>query len=560
MRKTLFVLLLAAVMMLFAVSCAEEAHEHSWDEGKVTTPATCTDPGMKTYTCECGETKTEAIPALGHNWDEGKITTPATCTDPGVKTYTCQNDKNHTKTEAVAALGHAWDEGKITTPATCTDPGVKTYTCQNDKNHTKTEAVAALGHNWDEGKVTTPATCGAEGVKTYTCQNDKNHTKTESIPATGEHTWGDWVNTTPATILAEGEDTRTCSVCEKKETRPVAKLALEVSTFEEFVAAFAIEREAGTPYTIKLTADLAWDAVTYTKDNHFAPDMTGITLDLNNHSITGMISTAFAPTGNSFTIKNGTLSLAAATNTYQKSIVVGWTEAVTGKDYTSEAEQAKAITFDSVSFNASPYIGDGVFIFNNCSIIGADAKNNRGLVCYSGYVELNDTTVKSLKHGSDAAEVAIYMQETVLKLNGETVIDSANHGIQAYNCSSVITTGNVTIKAAGNYAIYTNYAKVKSADAVIYANESGVYHNVVNIGTGATISGAVKGVFAMTFGDQYTIAAGVTITGPSGTAEPKYEVTSVSKAVGTANSNGYIGWSGGKGSDAGAATLTDNRE
>lgn len=41
--------------------------DHVWDDGKVTTPATCEKEGVKTYTCaDCGHTKTEAIKAAGH--------------------------------------------------------------------------------------------------------------------------------------------------------------------------------------------------------------------------------------------------------------------------------------------------------------------------------------------------------------------------------------------------------------------------------------------------------------------------------------------------------------
>lgn len=40
---------------------------HSYNNGKVTKSATCTNAGTKTYTCTvCGETKTETIPATGH--------------------------------------------------------------------------------------------------------------------------------------------------------------------------------------------------------------------------------------------------------------------------------------------------------------------------------------------------------------------------------------------------------------------------------------------------------------------------------------------------------------
>ena len=43
--------------------------EHTWDSGKVTKEATCTEPGEKTYTCtDCNATKTELIPALGFTY------------------------------------------------------------------------------------------------------------------------------------------------------------------------------------------------------------------------------------------------------------------------------------------------------------------------------------------------------------------------------------------------------------------------------------------------------------------------------------------------------------
>ena len=43
--------------------------EHTWDNGTVTTAATCTEAGEKTYTCTvCSATKTEAIAAMGHSY------------------------------------------------------------------------------------------------------------------------------------------------------------------------------------------------------------------------------------------------------------------------------------------------------------------------------------------------------------------------------------------------------------------------------------------------------------------------------------------------------------
>ncbi len=51
-----------------------EAAAHGWNEGVVTTPATCQDSGIRTYTCGvCGETKAETVAATGfHEYVDGK--------------------------------------------------------------------------------------------------------------------------------------------------------------------------------------------------------------------------------------------------------------------------------------------------------------------------------------------------------------------------------------------------------------------------------------------------------------------------------------------------------
>ena len=56
---------------------------HDWNSGTVTTPATCTTPGEKTYTCgTCNAKKTEEIPASGHT-EVIDAAVEATCTEPG---------------------------------------------------------------------------------------------------------------------------------------------------------------------------------------------------------------------------------------------------------------------------------------------------------------------------------------------------------------------------------------------------------------------------------------------------------------------------------------------
>ena len=117
---------------------------HAWDEGVVTTEPTCTEDGVKTYTCSlCGETRTEPVPATGHTSDEGVVTTEPTCTETGVKTYTCTVCGQVLKTESIPATGHSWGDWVLTTEPTLDADGVETRTCQTC-GATETRPVAAV--------------------------------------------------------------------------------------------------------------------------------------------------------------------------------------------------------------------------------------------------------------------------------------------------------------------------------------------------------------------------------------------------------------------------------
>ncbi|MEE3344319.1 MAG: hypothetical protein VZS44_09535 [Bacilli bacterium] len=158
---------------------------HSWDGGKVTKSPTCTEKGVKTYTCsKCKATKTEEIKALGHSWDSGIITKNPTCTEKGIKTYTCTTCKD-TKTEDINALGH--DYQTVVTNATCETDGEVANICTRCNDKKVISKLDKLGHKWDNGKVTKEATTTSEGVKTYTCTKCGT-TKTESIPKKVEQT------------------------------------------------------------------------------------------------------------------------------------------------------------------------------------------------------------------------------------------------------------------------------------------------------------------------------------------------------------------------------------
>ena len=120
-----------------------ETADHTWDGGVITTAATCTEDGVKTYTCTvCNATKTETIPATGHSYGEW------TKLDDAQHQRVCANDPSHVETE-----NHAWDDGTVTTKPTDKAEGVKTYTC-TVCGAERTEAIRIIGDADGDGKVT----------------------------------------------------------------------------------------------------------------------------------------------------------------------------------------------------------------------------------------------------------------------------------------------------------------------------------------------------------------------------------------------------------------------
>ena len=179
---------------------------------------TCTEPGLSDgkvcKNCDYEEAQTEIEPT-DHIWNEGVVTTPATCMAEGVKTFTCTRNPEHTKTEAVAIdeNAHAWNDGEITIHPTCSADGVKTFTCTLNPEHTYTDFVDPNpeAHNWDHSIITTAPTCSAEGEMTYYCAYNASHLKKEPVAIDGEaHSWNNGEITTEPTCVAEGVKTFTC--------------------------------------------------------------------------------------------------------------------------------------------------------------------------------------------------------------------------------------------------------------------------------------------------------------------------------------------------------------
>ena len=259
------------------------ANGHQWDKGSITTAPTCTEDGVKTFTClVCDATKTEKVEKKGHISAEAvrENEIKSTCTVKGsydevVYCKVCGNVISRV-TKTIDALGHTPGEAKrenvvepscmvdgryeevvycsvcndeisrVTkkieatghtpvdvpeVPATCTKPGTAAGTkcdvCGEELSGF--EAIPPAGHQWDDGVVTTEPKCEEAGVMTYTCKVCKE-TKTEAIDPKG-HTPGAAVreNVVDSTCTVKGsyDEVVYCEACKKELSRETKELELD---------------------------------------------------------------------------------------------------------------------------------------------------------------------------------------------------------------------------------------------------------------------------------------------------------------------------------------------
>ena len=171
-----------------------------WDSGTVTTPATCTGKGVRTYTCtSSSHTKTEDIPALNHSFagQEYVSDNNATCEQDGTKTAKCARygtggcTETDTVTDTGSKLGHLFEDYVSNNDATCEQDGTKTARCVRYgtggcmATDTVTDTDSKLGHLFEDYVSNNDATYAHDGTKTAKCVRYDQCGETHTMPDEG---------------------------------------------------------------------------------------------------------------------------------------------------------------------------------------------------------------------------------------------------------------------------------------------------------------------------------------------------------------------------------------
>ena len=221
--------------------------------------------------------KTITNPTGDYVWDSGTVTTPATCTEKGVRTYTCTSS-SHTKTEDIPALNHslAGQEYVSDNNATCEQDGTKTAKCVRygtggcTETDTVTDTGSKLGHLFEDYASDNNTTCEQDGTKTAKCvrYGTGGCTETDTVTDTGSklgHLFEDYVSNNDATYAHDGTKTAKCvryDQCGETHTMPdegsrlIAPPLYRVTDKDGRDIAYTAEQKGGV-LTVTVDEDLA---------------------------------------------------------------------------------------------------------------------------------------------------------------------------------------------------------------------------------------------------------------------------------------------------------------
>ena len=257
MKKILILLALVVALLATLASCGQgstptptpEHTTHSFGEWITTKNATCTEDGVMSRYCSCGEKQSDTIPATDHN----KQVIPAvdsTCTENGLtegikcldcgEVFVAQQEtplKAHTE-QIISGVESTCTSTGLTEGKKCSvcdivivvqqtiPPIAHTYDDKYDETCNKCEFIrdAECAHKETETLKGYAATCTYTGLTDGTkCKKCGEILVAQTIIPVTDHSFGDWLTVKNPTLTEQGTKERYCA-CGAKETDSIPML------------------------------------------------------------------------------------------------------------------------------------------------------------------------------------------------------------------------------------------------------------------------------------------------------------------------------------------------
>ena len=215
-KRTIFVLIVVlSVITAFALAGCEDKDgcTHVWNDGEITTAATCTQDGVRTFTCTlCGETRTEVVKSGGHVASETYVNT-----DPEGHYHVCS--VCGVKTDDVQA--HVFEDGEVIKQPSATEDGLQKTVC-SVCGYESTKVLPPVTHTHvfdrevvDAKYLVSEATCEHKAVYYKSCECGEKGSETFEYGEYAAHVL-DKTDRIEATCAEAGVEAYwTCSACGK---------------------------------------------------------------------------------------------------------------------------------------------------------------------------------------------------------------------------------------------------------------------------------------------------------------------------------------------------------
>ena len=489
------------------VATYTESHVCEYTE-EVTKQPTCTEKGVKTFTCTCGASYTEEIDALGHTEAEAVVENKveADCDTEGsydtvVYCSVCGEELSR-ETTTVDALGHTEAEAVVENEvaATCGADGsydnvVYCAVCKAELDR-ETVVVPATGeHVYAEETKRVEATCTEDGYYVMAC--GCGATKTTTIPATG-HTEAEAVveNKVEADCDTEGSyDTVVyCSVCGEELSRETTTVDALGHSYDAVVTAPTYNAQGYTTYTCSVCGDsyvsdyvdalIAAAAADGVKYGTFAEALAAVTAGSTLELLADAEIAAPLTITADLTINGNGHTLTYTGSDRAITVESGMDADLTVKNLTVVAAKAQR----GINYNTT-----GALVLDKVTVSGATYAVNLPGSSDGAVVTITDSSL------SGNIALNVWGENAVINVSDTDLIGVDKTDVEGY---STVKLNNDSVTAAEGSVITITGGSI-SAEDDSYAYSNSTVTGTINVSDTTTVTGDVGGAVAVIkYGDN----------------------------------------------------------